>query len=182
MTEKYAKQLEIEKLNKAIIDNILNSVSAEDFIDFYLHHNQKETLEHFGLRTTKQLIKILKLFNYDFSKPKSSKFKGKTAARSHESYLVGGQKSAETQKQNWQNKSEEEKEAWSKKQAEAHSSDDFRQKIKQININYQANLTAKQKAEKALKKSMANKATWDKNKKEILEKAYDTKKANKYFN
>ena len=65
MTEKYAKQLEIEKLNKAIIDNILNNVSAEDFIDFYIHHNQKETLEHFGLRTTKQLTKILKLFNYD---------------------------------------------------------------------------------------------------------------------
>ena len=41
MTEKYAKQLEIEKLNKAIIDNILNSISAEDFIDFYLYHNAK---------------------------------------------------------------------------------------------------------------------------------------------
>ena len=182
MTEKYAKQLEIEKLNKAIIDDILNNVSAENFINFYLYHNQKETLEHFGLRTTKQLTKVLKLFNYDFSKPKPSKFKGKTAARSHESYLAGGQKSANTQKENWQNKSEEEKEAWSKKQAEAHSSDDFKQKIKQININYQANLTAEQKAEKALKKSMANKATWDKNKKEILEKAYDTKKANKSFN
>lgn len=182
MTEKYAKQLEIEKLNKAIIDNILNNVSAEDFINFYLHHNQKETLEHFGLRTTKQLTKILKLFNYDFSRSKPSKFKGKTAARSHESYLAGGQKSAETQKQNWQNKSEEEKEAWSKKQAKAHSSDNFKQKIKQININYQANLTAEQKAEKSLKKSMANKATWSQNKKEILEKAYGTKKANKSFN
>ena len=182
MTEKYAKQLEIEKLNKIIIDNIINSVPVEDFIDFYLYHNQKETLEHFGLRTTKQLTKILKLFNYDFSKPKPSKFKGKTAARSHESYLAGGQKSANTQKENWQNKSEKEKEAWSKKQTEAHSSDDFKQKIKQININYQANLTAEQKAEKALKKSIANKATWSQNKKEILEKAYDTKKANKSFN
>lgn len=182
MTEKYAKQLEIEKLNKIIIDSILNSISAEDFIDFYLHHNQKETLERFGLRTTKQLTKVLKLFNYDFSKPKPSKFKGKTAVRSHESYLAGGKKSAETQKQNWQNKSEEEKEAWSKKQAEAHRSDDFKQKIKQINIDYQANLTAEQKAEKALKKSIANKATWSQNKKEILEKAYDMKKANKSFN
>ena len=182
MTEKYAKQLEIEKLNKIIIDNIFNNVIAEDFIDFYLHHNQKETLEHFGLRTTKQLTKVLKLFNYDFSKPKPSKFKGKTAARSHESYLTGGQKSANTQKENWQNKSEEEKEAWSKKQAKAHSSDDFKQKIKQINIDYQANLTAEQKAEKALKKSIANKATWDKNKKEIIEKAYYMKKANKSFN
>ena len=65
--------------------------------------------------------------------------------------MAGGQKSAETQKQNWQNKPEEEKEAWSKKQAEAHSSAEFKQKIKQININYQANLTAEQKAEKALK-------------------------------
>ena len=29
---------------------------------------------------------------------------------------------------------------------------------------------------------MANKATWSQNKKEILEKAYDMKKANKSFN
>ena len=83
MTEKYSKQLEIEKVNKAIIDNIINKVSAEDFIDFYIHHNQKETLEHFGLRTIKQLTKVLKLLNYDYSKPKPSKYKGKTAARSH---------------------------------------------------------------------------------------------------
>ena len=35
MTEKYAKQLEIETLNKKIIDDIINSISAEDFINFY---------------------------------------------------------------------------------------------------------------------------------------------------
>ena len=63
MTEKYAKQLEIETLNKKIINDIINSISAEDFINFYIYHNQKETLEHFGIRTTKQLTKILKLFN-----------------------------------------------------------------------------------------------------------------------
>lgn len=178
----YEEQQQTERLNKQIFDNIVKTVKAKEFIDYYITHNQKEALEHFGLRTTKQLTKVLKLFNYDFSKPKPSKFKGKAAARSHESYLTGGQKSAETQKQNWQNKSEEEKEAWSKKQAEAHSSADFKQKIKQINIDYQANLTAEQKAEKALKRSIANKATWNKNKKEILEKAYSTKKVNKSFN
>ena len=178
----YEEQQQIERLNRQIFDNIVKTVKAKEFIDYYIAHNQRETLEHFGLRTTKQLTKVLKLFNYDFSKPKPSKFKGKAAARSHESYLTGGQKSAETQKQNWQNKSEEEKEAWSKKQAEAHSSADFKQKIKQINIDYQANLTAEQKAEKALKRSIANKTTWNKNKKEILEKAYGTKKANKSFN
>ena len=178
----YEKQQQIEWLNKQIFDNIVKTVKAKEFIDYYITHNQRETLEHFGLRTTKQLTKVLKLFNYDFSKPKPSKFKGKAAARSHESYLTGGQKSAETQKQNWQNKSEEETETWSKKQAEAHSSTNFKQKIKQINIDYQANLTAEQKAEKALKRSIANKTTWNKNKKEILEKAYGTKKANKSFN
>ncbi len=182
MTDKYAKQLEIEKLNKEIINKIMAEVTAEEFINFYIYHNQKETLEHFGLRTTKQLTKVLKLFNYDFSKPKPSKFKGKPAARSHESYLLGGQKSAKTQKQNWENKSEEEKEAWSAKQAAAHSSDAFRRKIKQINLDYQANLTAEQKAERALRKSIANKATWDQNKKDILEKAYKTKKLNDSFN
>lgn len=178
----YEKQQQIERLNKQIFDNIVKTIKAKEFINYYITHNQRETLEHFGLRTTKQLTKVLKLFNYDFSKPKPSKFKGRAAARSHESYLAGGQKSAETQKQNWQNKSEEEKEAWSKKQAEAHSSADFKQKIKQINIDYQANLTAEQKAEKALKRSIANKTTWNKNKKEILEKAYSTKKVNKSFN
>lgn len=99
MSEKYQKQLEIEKLNKEIIQNILNTVKSEDFIHFYLYHTQQETLAEFGLRNTKQLTKILKLFNYDFSKPKPSKFKGKTAARTHESYLLGGKKSSVTQKE-----------------------------------------------------------------------------------
>ena len=182
MSEKYEQQLQIEKLNKEIIQNIIDNVGAEKFIEFYTYHNQKETMTEFGIRTTKQLTKILKLFNYDFSKPKPSKFKGKTAARSHESYIAGGKKSAKTQKQTWAKKSDEEKEAWSLKQSAAHSSEDFKQKIRQINIEYQKNLTAEQKSTLAKKKKMTNKATWDQHKKEILEKAYQTKKNNKSFN
>ncbi len=182
MTDKYAKQLETEKLNKEIINKILAEIKAEDFINFYLYHNQKETMAEFGLRTTKQLTKVLKLFDYDFSRPKPSKFKGKAAARSHESYITSGKKSAETQKQNWKNKSSKEKEEWSKKQTIAHSTDSFRKKIKQINLSYQAALTADDRAKIKEKKQLSNKATWDKHKKEILKKAYDTKKANNSFN
>ena len=161
MTEKYAKQLEIETLNKKIINDIISSISAEDFINFYIYHNQKETLEHFGIRTTKQLTKILKLFNYDFSKPKPSKFKGKTAARSHESYLAGGQKSAETQKQNWQNKSEEEKEAWSIKQSLAHINPTYASAKASLNKAYRASLSPEEKARQDSMRSESMKAWWE---------------------
>lgn len=182
MSKKYEAQLAVERLNKEIIQNIIDTVKPEDFIEFYLYHNQKETIAEYGLRTTKQLTKILTLFNYDFSKPKPSKYKGKAAARSHESYVAGGKKSSETQKQNWEAKSDEEKEAWCTKQKDAHSTDSFRSKIKQINIDYQANMTAEEKEALKIRKMASNKATWDANKKEILEKAYQTKKQNKSFN
>jgi len=160
MTEKYAKQLEIKKLNKEIIDNIVKTISADEFITFYLYHNQKETLEHFGLRTVKQLTKILKLFNYDFSKPKPSKFKGKTAVRSHESYIAGGKKSAETQKQNWENKSEEEKEAWSIKQSLAHTNLTYAAAKAASNKAYRASLSPEEKARQDAMRSESMKAWW----------------------
>jgi hypothetical protein len=143
----YEEQLQIEKLNKQIMNRILEDVPAEDFINFYLYHNQKETMAEYGIRTTKELTKILIAFNYDFSKPKPSKFKGKKSARSHESYIAGGQKSKNTQKNSWASKSEEEKQKWSEKQKIAHSTESFRSKIKQINIEYQAQLSKAEKQE-----------------------------------
>lgn len=176
MTDKYAKQLEIEKLNKEIINKIITEITAEDFINFYISHNQKETLEHFGIRTTKQLTKVLKLFNYDFSKPKPSKFKGKSAARSHESYLLGGQKSAETQKQNWENKSEEEKEAWSIKQSIAHTNPAFAASKAASNKAYRASLSQEEKARQDAMRSESMKAWWEnlpeKEKDEILKNRF----------
>ena len=137
----YEKQRQIETLNSQIRQKILIEVPAENFINFYLYHNQKETMEEFGIRTVKELTKILKDFNYDFSKQKPSKFKGKKAARSHESYLAGGKKSAETQKTAWANKSDMEKEAWSEKQKIAHNTESFKNKISEINIEYRARLS-----------------------------------------
>lgn len=155
----YEEQCKIEQLNKQIFDNIIKNTKAENFIDYYMVHNQKETCEHFGLRTKKQLAKVLTYFGYDFSTKKPSPFKGKKAARSHESYVAGGKKSAETQKTNWQNKPEEEKEAWAKKQAIAHSSEEFKANIKQINLDYWAKLSTEEKAQIMHNRSIANKQT-----------------------
>lgn len=161
MTDKYLKQLEIEKLNKEIIDRIQLEIGAEEFIAFYLTHNQKETMENYGIRTTKQLTKVLKLFNYDFSKPKPSLFKGKKSTRSHESYVCSGQKSAETQKINWINKSEEEKEAWSIKQSLAHLNQSYALKKAASNKAYRASLTAEEKARQDEMRSQSMKSWWE---------------------
>ena len=178
----YQEQLEIEKLNKEIINNIINTVPKEDFIDFYINHTRSETCEKFNLRNTKQLVKVLKLFNYDFSTKKPSKFRGKKSPRSHASYINSGKKSAETQKANWKSKTDSEKAAWSEKQKRAHETESFKTRIKAANEAYRATLTTEQKELLKNKKSASNKATWLSSKEEILEKAYNTKSKNKSWN
>lgn len=170
MTEKYLKQLELEKLNKEIFDRITAEIPVEDFIDFYLNHNKKETLEYYNIRTEKLLRKILEFFNYDFTKPKPSKFRGKSACRSHESYVNAGKKSAETQKQHWAAKSEDEKKAWSEKQKVSHNTESFKKQIKQINIDYQASLSDKAKEQIRLKKQAKSREIWAISGAEIQEK------------
>lgn len=181
-SEKYQKQLEVEKRNKAIIEKIITENSRDDFINFYRVHTQTETLKYFNIPNLKILRRILEKFSYDFSIPKPSKFKGKKAARSHESYIKGGEKSAKTQKEHWQNKSEEEKQAWSNKMKVVHSTEDFKEKIKQINIDYQANLSIEDKEKLNNQRSLTAKNTWKINKNVILEQSYKTKKKNKSFN
>lgn len=161
MSEQYEQQLKIEKLNKEIINNIVATVKPEEFINFYLYHNQAETMAEYGIRTIKQLTKILKLFEYDFSKPKPSKFKGKQAARSHESYVAGGKKSSETQKQNWEAKSEEEKEAWSIKQSIAHTNPTYASIKAAGNRAYRASLTPEEKQRQDALRSQSMKAWWE---------------------
>lgn len=149
----YEEQLKIEELNRQIIQNIVDNVGAEKFINFYLEHNQKETMIEFGIRTTKQLTKILKLFNYDFSKPKPSRFKGKPAVRSHDSYVAAGKKSAATQKASWRNKSKEEKLAWSEKQKAAHATDTYLANIRRVNFEYKERLADTEKQAMDLRRS-----------------------------
>ena len=177
----YEEQQKIEQINKQILNNIIESVSKEEFISFYQSHNRKETMQKYGIRTGKQLTKILKIFNYDFSFHKSLN-KGKPATRSHESYVSAGKKSAETQKQNWTNKSDLEKKEWSDKQKKSHNTKQFREKIKQINIDYQKSMTPEQKEKQNLQRSEKCKKTWETNREKILEQSYAVKKQNNSFN
>ena len=157
----YQEQRQLEQLNKQIFDGIVSSVPANDFIDYYVSHNQKETLEHFGLRNVKQLRKILEHFNYDFTKPKPSKFKGKASARSHESYIEAGKKSAATQRATWANKTEAEKEAWAQKQSLAHlNSPTFKEKITASNKAYRESLSAEEEARQNELRRNSMKAWW----------------------
>lgn len=158
----YEEQCNIERLNKQIIQNIIDTVRPEDFITFYREHNQQETMAEYGLRTTKQLVKILKLFNYDFSQPKPSRFKGKQSARSHESYIAGGKKSSVTQKASWAAKSDEEKEAWAIKQSIAHlNSPTFKDKITAANRAYRASLPEEVRAQQDKARSETMRAWWE---------------------
>lgn len=150
-----------EKINKDIIENITRTVTPQDFISYYITHNQKETCAAYGLRNIKQLTKVLKIFNYDFSKQKPSLYKNKPAARSHESYITAGRKSSETQKAHWKKKTNEEKQAWKEKQITAHSTPEFREKIRQINIDYWDSLDPERKKSLNEARSISAKDYWN---------------------
>lgn len=157
----YAEQCQVEQQNKEIFNRIVETIPAEQFINYYKTHNQADTLAFYGIRTTKQLKKILIHFNYDFSFKKSLN-KGKPAVRSHESYVAGGKKSSETQKRNWEKKSDEEKEAWAIKQSIAHlNSPTFKEKITESNRNYRQSLTPEERARQDKLRSATLKARWE---------------------
>ena len=182
----YSEQLKIQELNKNIINNILTSYTEDEINNYYFNHTQKETMLYFNLRTIKQLNKLLKLTGYDFTqiKPTLRNCNKKENRRSHESYVAGGKKSAETQKQNWQEKTDEEKAEWSNKMKESHSSEETRQLLSDINKKRFANMTEDKKLEYAEIRSKANKNKWAV--KEALElrnkKSFDTKSRNNSFN
>lgn len=153
------KELELE--NKQIAERCYEKKS--ELIEFYNTHSYKETLIKFGIKSYKQLKKILEKIDYDFSyKKEHSIIKGKPSARSHESYVEGGKKSGETQKRNWENKSEEEKLAWSTKQSLAHlNSPTFKDKITASNIAYRNSLTQEERDRQDAMRSESMKKWWD---------------------
>ena len=182
----YSEQLKIQELNKNIINNILKPYTEDEINNYYFNNNKKETMLYFNLRTIKQLNKLLKLTNYDFSqtKPTLRNCNKKENRRSHESYVEGGKKSAETQKQNWQARTDEEKMAWSNKMKESHSSEETRQLLSAINKKRFADMTEEKMLEYAAIRSKANKDKWSS--KEALElrnrKSFETKSKNHSFN
>lgn len=167
-----------EAKNKDEINKVLQQYTTEQISDYYKTHNKAETAEYFNINQY-VLIQLLKTINYDFSYKKESKFKGKSAARSHESYIAAGQKSAETQKQHWSEKSEEEKLAWSTKQSLAHlNSPTFKEKITISNKAYRNSLTQEERNKMDLQRSKTMQAYWE----NLSEDEKDAVMANRFKN
>lgn len=89
-------------------------ITKEKFVKFYIdeNHTQKECCDYFQISKNK-VIKYI--HEFDCHKPKTLAMKGVKVTRTHESYVLGGKKSSETQKKNWKLKSQEEKDLWVKR-------------------------------------------------------------------
>lgn len=171
------EEFELNFKNK--FDEIVKLLETDSIIDYYNNHNQLETLEHFNISKKTQLRKILTLLNYDFSyKKKHSLFKGKKSTRSHESYILGGKKSAETQKNNWSLKTEHEKQDWSTKQIKAHSSIETKKKMSLRAKEQHENMTDEEKEHANFLKSEAMKKWWSSLSIEQKESLLNKQKAN----
>ena len=153
-------QKEIEKLNKQIIEEITKR--KDEFLDYYYVHSGKETIEYFNLRNKRQLLILLNLFNYDKErKKKHNVLKGRKSTRSHESYILGGKKSSETQKASWENKTQEEKDAWKQLQIDTHHTQEYRDKMSKIAKDTFNSLSEERKQEMNLSRSKSCKSWWD---------------------
>ena len=159
------------------IDILKEQVSKEELIQYYIieNHSYIETMQYFNLSKRKDLRLLLTEYQIAKSPKQSAKYAKR--ARTHESYLKGGQKSSQTQKDKWVAKSEIEKLAWSSKQKEAHSSDSFRNKISQINKDYNKNLDEDIKQKRNLKRSKSCKDTWSNP--ELIKRQKETARSNR---
>lgn len=137
------KLTDLEKANLEQINAVLKQYTKEEINNFYFEHTRPESIKYFNLKNEKQLVKLLTLTGYDFSqiKPTQKNCLLPENKRTHESYKLGGKKSAETQIKNWDTKTADEKHAWSKKQKQAHSSNEYRRLISKINKDRFKNMT-----------------------------------------
>lgn len=135
------------------IDILRNLVCKEDLIQYYIIDNNSytDTMLHFNLSSRKDLRKLLDEYGISKNHKQSAKYAVRT--RTHESYVLGGKKSADTQKRNWSNKSDDEKQAYSDMQKTAHSTEHFKNVISKINIDYNKNLDNETKEKRNKKRS-----------------------------
>lgn len=178
------KLTDTEKANLEQINAVLEHYSKEEINNFYFNHTRIESISYFNLKNEKQLVKLLTLTGYDFSqvKPTQKNCLLPENKRTHESYKLGDKKSAETQIKNWETKTADEKHTWSKKQKQAHSSKEYKQLMSKINKDRFKNKTQEEMIQYAEVRSQANLNKWCKNKSQLLQKSYNTKKANNSFN
>lgn len=152
-------QKESETRNKQCLEHLVSI--KDEFVGYYYTHTNKETCNHYNINGNRVLMRALVLCNYDANYKKTHNvMKGRKSLRSHESYVLGGKKSSNTQKKNWENKTKEEKEAWKGVMVESHNNDDFKTKISAINKEYWKSLPEEKKICLSKKRSDSSKKWW----------------------
>lgn len=133
--------------------------TKEEIEQFYIveNHNYKDSANHFGI-STKKFLRLIR--SYGISKRAVGQVAKTAVTRTHESYVSGGKKSADTQRRNWEQKSDEEKSAWSRKMSESHKTAQY-QSIKALqNSAYRSSLTDEENAKQNQMRSESMKEYW----------------------
>lgn len=139
------------------IQNLVDTISKDSLIEFYSTHNAIDTCSEFGIKNRQILHKLCCVYGFKKSKPTMPK----TISRTHESYVEGGKKSAQTQKTNWAKKTEEEKLEWSKKISTAINSNPNYKTIKaKQNTLYRNSLTNEEDERQNRMRSQSMKDWW----------------------
>ena len=169
--------IQISHLKK--VDELKARINKEDLFDYYIVQNNDfhKTAIYFEINPEQVLHDLLKY--YGIKKSAKLARKNNTYKRSHNEAIEIGKKSAKTQKNNWANKSDAEKIVWSEKQKIAHNTDNFKQKISQINKDYRLNLDEETKQKRNTQRSATEKKTWAENKELLLEQRAITAKLNR---
>ena len=119
-----------------IVLSFTDKVTKEYIEDLYINQNKSraEICEMFGI-SVKSFVRMIHKFGIHKDRRLSAKLSVAHSTRTHESYVLGGAKSAETQKKSWELKSDDEKASWAEVCRSA-----------QLNMDPEA---AKRKADKA---------------------------------
>lgn len=90
-----------------------DKVTKEYIEDLYINQNKSRTeiCEMFGISVS-SFVRMVHKFDIHKDRRLSSKLSVAHSTRTHESYVLGGAKSAETQKKSWELKSDDEKASW----------------------------------------------------------------------
>lgn len=136
-------------------------ITKEEIEKYYIieNHKKSECLVYFNL-SNRKFSELLKQFN--IHKDRSLVMKN-AKRRSHESYILAGKKSAETQKKHWQEKSEDDKNNWVQycKQVQLNLPDDVKQeKLKKAKETFN-NLSEVDKNKINTQRSKSCKSYWE---------------------
>lgn len=162
------------------IDSLIQIVSKEELYQKFIVENIKlvdlTTIFNLSHGDIRQLLNY-----YNIHKDPNLAAKNRDNTRSHESYVLGGKKSSETQKKNWANRSEQEKQQWAEycKTVQDNLPPDKKEEMKYKALKWYNELSDEGKDEVNRRRKESCKKAWKLNGNEIQEKRKATEKLNR---